>query len=310
MDGSASPVSSSSSAPAAAPSAPPAAAPQSSGPPAQAGRAPDGRFAAGERKGRGETRRRILQESQSAPEAPAVELNTEQAEPAPAPQIPQAKTTKAKPQEAAAPTFSADKPESWPEPIRKAHQEIQAEVTQHRETLQKWEQVGRQAVEQNRRLAEEVKFLRSVVEQNGMQIDPRDTELLDYRARAAHERQMQEVGQRREASRQQYEQERMRASIKAEAEAAVSQMASLAKAKGIDIRAIYAEHTGASSLGEKISYEEAASRVMERLEWKQRRVNAGAPTSTTPGAAAGTTLPKSRTREGRMARLRALGHAV
>jgi hypothetical protein len=87
-------------------------------------------------------------------------------------------------------------------------------------------------------------------------------------------------------------------------------MQKLAQSKGIDIKAIYAEYKAAGSVGESISFDEAAARVLERLEWKQRKVNAAAPAPTVSGVSAGTTLPKSRSRDGRLNRLRALGHAV
>lgn len=200
-----------------------------------------------------------------------------------------------------------DDPSSWAEPARKAYQGMQE---QHRAEIGKWEEVGRKAVEQNRRLLEEVKFLRQQVQNAGVQVDPRDIELLNYRSRDVSAQQMMELQKQRDAHYQQQRQQQEQAQIRREAQAAVAQMQKLAQSKGIDIKSIYAEYKTAQSIGESITFDDAASRVLERLEWKQRKVNATAPAPTVSGVPAGTTLPKSRSRNGRLDRLRALGHAV
>jgi hypothetical protein len=206
----------------------------------------------------------------------------------------------------AAPQWSED-PTTWAEPAQKAYQGLQE---QHRAEIGQWEDVGRKAVEQNRRLLEEVKFLRQQIQQAGVQVDPRDLELLNYRSRDVSAQQMVELQKQRDAHYQQQRQQQEQAQIRTEAQTAVAQMQKLAQSKGIDIRSIYAEYKTAQSIGESIGFDEAAARVMERLEWKQRKVNAAAPAPTVSGVSAGTTLPKSRTRNGRIDRLRALGHAV
>jgi hypothetical protein len=200
-----------------------------------------------------------------------------------------------------------DDPSSWAEPAQRAYQGLQE---QHRAEIGKWEDVGRKAVEQNRRLLEEVKFLREQIQSAGVQVDPRDLELLNYRSRDVSAQQMMELQKQRDAYFQQQQAQQQQAQIRQEAQAAVAQMQKLAQSKGIDIKAIYAEYKAAGSVGESISFDEAAARVLERLEWKQRKVNAAAPAPTVSGVSAGTTLPKSRSRDGRLNRLRALGHAV
>lgn len=315
MDGS---VSASTSAPASAPSAAPApsSAPASAAPaaaPSSAStRGPDGKFVGAAKPQRGELKKRIRAGTPPPDAAPTVELKADAAQDAPQAQI----ETKAKGQTAkaekpaveapAAPQWSED-PASWAEPARKAYEGLQE---QHRAELGKWEEVGRKAVEQNRRLLEEVRFLREQIQQAGVQVDPRDLELLNYRSRDVSAQQMVELQKQRDAYYQQQRQQQEQTQIRQEAQAAVAQMQKLAQSKGLDIKAIYAEYKAAASVGESISFDEAASRVLERLEWKQRKVNAAAPAPTVSGVSAGTTLPKSRSRDGRLNRLRALGHAV
>jgi hypothetical protein len=206
----------------------------------------------------------------------------------------------------AAPQWTDD-PSSWAEPAQKAYAGLQE---QYRTEIGKWEDVGRKAVEQNRRLLEEVKFLREQIQTAGVQVDPRDLELLNYRSRDVSAQQMVELQKQRDTYYQQQQRQQEQVQIRRDAEAAVAQMQKLARDRGIDIKAIYSEYKAANAIGESISFEDAASRVLERLEWKQRKVNASAPAPTVSGVSAGTTLPKSRTRDGRLNRLRALGHAV
>jgi hypothetical protein len=206
----------------------------------------------------------------------------------------------------ASPQWTED-PASWAEPARKAYEGIQE---QHRAEIGKWEDVGRKAVEQNRRLLEEVRFLREQIQNAGVQVDPRDLELLNYRSRDVSAQQMAELQKQRDAYYQQQQAQQQQVQVRQEAQAAVAQMQKLAQSKGLDIKAIYAEYKAAANVGESISFDEAAGRVLERLEWKQRKVNAAAPAPTVSGVSAGTTLPKSRSRDGRLNRLRALGHAV
>lgn len=315
MDGSASAVSGPASAPSAAPapsSSPSPAAPAAPPSSAPAPRGPDGKFAAGERRQRGELKKRIRENLPPPDAAPTVELKADAAQDAPQAQI----ETKAKGRQAkaevtaaeapAAPQWTED-PASWAEPARKAYEGLQE---QHRTELGKWEEVGRKAVEQNRRLLEEVRFLREQIQQAGVQVDPRDLELLNYRSRDVSAQQMVELQKQRDAYYQQQRQQQEQAQIRQEAQAAVAQMQKLAQSKGLDIKAIYAEYKAAANVGESISFDEAAGRVLERLEWKQRKLNASAPAPTVSGIPAGTTLPKSRSREGRLNRLRALGHGV
>lgn len=315
MDGS---VSASSPAPASAPSAAPApssspAAPSAAAPSASpAARGPDGKFAAGERRPRGELKKRIREGAPPPDAAPVVELKAEAAQNAPQASIETPEKGRAKKAEKAAAEAPAapqwtDDPASWAEPARKAYEGMQE---QHRAEIGKWEEVGRKAVEQNRRLLEEVKFLRQQIEQAGVQVDPRDVELLNYRSRDVSAQQMVELQKQRDAYYQQQRQQQEQAQVRQEAQQAVAQMQKLAQSKGLDIKSIYAEYKTAQSIGETISFDEAASRVLERLEWKQRKVNAAAPAPTVAGIPAGTTLPKSRSRDGRLNRLRALGHAV
>lgn len=314
MDGSVSttassgPASASSAAP--APSSSPAA--PSSPPSSQSTRGPDGKFAAAEPRRRGELKKQIRQGLSPVEAAPAVEVKTETQQDAPQASI--ETPAKGKPQKAekaaaevpAAPQWTED-PTTWAEPAKRAYEGLRQ---QHQAEIGRWEDVGRKAVEQNRRLLEEVKFLRQQIQQAGVQIDPRDLELLNYRSRDVSSQQMVALQKQRDEYYQQQRQQQEHAQIRQEAQAAVSQMQKLAQSKGIDVRSIYAEYKAAQSVGENIGFEDAASRVMERLEWKQRKVNAAAPAPTVSGVPAGTTLPKSRSRNGRLDRLRALGHAV
>lgn len=308
MDGSVS-----SSAPASAPTAAPSAAPAPAASPAAPAtsaapsRGADGKFAG---RQRGELKKRIREGlPQPEPSAPVVEVKSDAAQDA-------SQSTNAKPRKGsvAEPAVEApavpqwtDDPSSWAEPAQKAYQAAQE---QHRAEIGKWEEVGRKAVEQNRRLLEEVKFLREQIQSAGVQVDPRDLELLNYRSRDVSAQQMVELQKQRDAYYQQQQKQQEQVQIRREAETAVAQMQKLSRDKGIDIKAIYAEYKAANAIGESINFEEAASRVMERLEWKQRKVNAAAPAPTVSGVSAGTTLPKSRSRDGRLSRLRALGHAV
>lgn len=307
MDGSVS----SGQAPASAPSAPPATSPAPVASPAApatsaAPRGADGKFAG---RQRGDLKKRIREGLPAEPSAPVVEVKTDAAQDAP--QQASAKSRKGDSAKTAveapvAPQWTED-PESWAEPARKAYSGLQE---QHRAEIGKWEEVGRKAVEQNRRLLEEVKFLREQIQGAGVQVDPRDLELLNYRSREVSAQQMVELQRQRDTHYQQQQRQQEQAQIRRDAENAVAQMQKLSRDRGIDIKAIYAEYKTASALGESISFDEAAGRVMERLEWKQRRVNAAAPAPTVSGVSAGTTLPKSRSRDGRLNRLRALGHAV
>lgn len=315
MDGTSAP--STASVPAASPAASPASSAPSSAPsPASssAARGPDGKFSAQQQpeKRRGDLKKRIRQGLPPTDAAPVVEVKAETQQDAPQASI--ETPAKGKPQKAekaaveapAAPQWTED-PTTWAEPAKKAYQSLQE---QHRAEIGQWEDVGRKAVEQNRRLLEEVKFLRQQIQQAGVQVDPRDLELLNYRSRDVSAQQMVELQKQRDTYYQQQRQQQEQAQIRQEAQAAVAQMQKLAQSKGIDVKSIYAEYKTAQSIGETISFDEAAARVMERLEWKQRKVNAAAPAPTVSGIPAGTTLPKSRSRNGRLDRLRALGHAV
>lgn len=313
MDGTSAP--STASVPAASPAAPPSSSAPSPAPspaPSSAARGPDGKFSPQPEKRRGDLKKRIRQGLPPADSAPVVEVKTETQQDAPQASI--ETPAKGKPQKAEKPAVDAsaapqwtDDPTTWAEPAKKAYQGLQE---QHRAEIGQWEDVGRKAVEQNRRLLEEVKFLRQQIQQAGVQVDPRDLELLNYRSRDVSAQQMVELQKQRDAHYQQQRQQQEQAQIRQEAQAAVAQMQKLAQSKGIDVRSIYAEYKTAQSIGETIGFDEAASRVMERLEWKQRKVNAAAPAPTVSGIPAGTTLPKSRSRNGRLDRLRALGHAV
>jgi hypothetical protein len=240
----------------------------------------------------------------ATPEAPVVELGK-----GAQPPVVEAKP-EAPPPEPKAPEIDAGKPETWPEKVREAHEALQAEVDTHKQTIGQWEDIGRRAVEQNRRLAEEVKLLRAALEQSGGTIDPRDLQLMDYRVRDESVQRMAESQRRRDEYAQHQAQEREQATIKAEAQKAVAQMVAVAKAKGVDVRALYAAQKTAAALGEQITYEDAAQRVLDQLEWRQKQKNAAAPTTTVSSIPAGTTMPKSRTRQGRLDRLRALGHNI
>lgn len=297
----------------AAPSASSAPSPAPSPAPSSAARGPDGKFSAQQpEKRRGDLKKRIRQGLPPTDAAPVVEVKAEAQQDAPQASI--ETQAKGKPQKAekaaveapAAPEWTDD-PTTWAEPAKRAYQSLQE---QHQAEIGQWEDVGRKAVEQNRRLLEEVKFLRQQIQQAGVQVDPRDLELLNYRSRDVSAQQMVELQKQRDTYYQQQRQQQEQAQIRQEAQAAVAQMQKLAQSKGIDVKSIYAEYKTAQNIGETISFDEAASRVMERLEWKQRKVNAAAPAPTVSGVPAGTTLPKSRSRNGRLDRLRALGHAV
>ena len=125
-----------------------------------------------------------LREGSPSPEsnAPVVEVQTESAETAPQADTPSKRQQKKA--DAVAPTAApvewTEDPSSWAEPAQKAYAGLQE---QHRAEIGKWEEVGRKAVEQNRRLLEEVKFLREQISNAGVQVDPRDLELLNYRSR-------------------------------------------------------------------------------------------------------------------------------
>ena len=295
-------------APSSAPSSPaPAAAPSS-----PATRGPDGKFVGAAKPQRGELKKRIRAGIPPPDAAPTVELKADASQNAPQarfetkPGEQTAKLEKPATEAPASPQWTDD-PTSWAEPARKAYEGMQE---QHRAEIGKWEDVGRKAVEQNRRLLEEVRFLREQIQTAGVQVDPRDLELLNYRSRDVSAQQMVELQRQRDAYYQQQQAQQQQVQVRQEAQAAVAQMQKLAQSKGLDIKAIYSEYKAAANVGESISFDEAAGRVLERLEWKQRKVNAAAPAPTVSGVSAGTTLPKSRSRDGRLNRLRALGHAV
>ena len=182
MDGSVSSNPAPASAPTATPSPSPAPAAAPAAPAASSApsRNADGKFAG---RQRGELKKRIREGSPS-PEsnAPVVEVQTESAETAPQADTPSKRQQKKA--DAVAPTAApvewTEDPSSWAEPAQKAYAGLQE---QHRAEIGKWEEVGRKAVEQNRRLLEEVKFLREQISNAGVQVDPRDLELLNYRSR-------------------------------------------------------------------------------------------------------------------------------
>lgn len=309
MDGSVSSAQAPTSAPTAAPAPSPAPAASPAAPAASSApsRGADGKFAG---RQRGELKKRIregLPPSES--NAPVVEVRSDASQDGLQSLSDKPIKGNAAPKETEAPAAPqwTDDPSSWAEPAQKAYAGLQE---QYRTEIGKWEDVGRKAVEQNRRLLEEVKFLREQIQTAGVQVDPRDLELLNYRSRDVSAQQMVELQKQRDTYYQQQQRQQEQVQIRRDAEAAVAQMQKLARDRGIDIKAIYSEYKAANAIGESISFEDAASRVLERLEWKQRKVNASAPAPTVSGVSAGTTLPKSRTRDGRLNRLRALGHAV
>lgn len=213
-----------------------------------------------------------------------------------------------------APVEFSDDPTSWPEPARAALESTKAELAGFQEQIGQYETLVPRAIEQNQRLAEELKLWRALGEANGMSLDQRDVDLVGYRVKetnATKLAQMAEQRQTAEAQRaQQQQQQAAQLQAQSKASAWLSDVQAQAKKAGVEMADV------ATILHSQVAAKREPD-VAGAIEWakakalaKQREVNAKAPTSIATTVPSGTTLPRDRTTEGRLNRLRQLGHAV
>lgn len=202
----------------------------------------------------------------------------------------------------------SDDPKTWPEPARVAHEQLAAQVAEHKQTLDRWQDAGRKAVEQNRRLAEEVKLLRGVVQQAGLQIDPRDIELIRYRVGEQTQRETVEQQQAREAAQQEQARQQAQMQAKNEAAALVQKIGAAAKAAGVPARDVGLLVHAQIGIDGKADIEAAIRDVKDRLTLRQQQVNAQAPSiAHQPSIPTSNTRPHDRSRAGKESRLRQWG---
>lgn len=225
--------------------------------------------------------------------------------------VPNSEISKAEPaKETPKPVEFSDDPASWPEQARKAFESTRAETTRIQEQIAKYEEIAPRAIEQNMRLAEELKLWRALGEQNGMSLDPRDIDLVGYRVKENNAQKMAEAAAQREQFEAQRAQEARKAQAATQAQSWLVSVQQQAKAAGVDFQDV------ATILHSHVAAKRDPD-VAGAIEWakakqlaKQREVNASVPTSIKTSVPAGTTLPRDRTTQGRLDRLRQLGHEV
>ena len=205
---------------------------------------------------------------------------------------------------------ASDDPTSWAPQAQKAHAELTERVTRHESELSQWHEAGPKAVQQNMRLHEENKILRAALESAGGSVDQRDLDLIGYRVNDESVARATEI----ESARQEHAQEQQTAQIKskatADAKVFIDDIRSQAKASGVEMKEVAAIVHQNISLRRDPGIAEAIQQVKDLQLLRQRKVNAGAPSTVSRSIPAGTTMPKDRSDAGKLARLRALGHDI
>lgn len=200
-----------------------------------------------------------------------------------------------------------DDPKTWPEPARRVHEELSAQVQAHAQEIDQWRQAGPKAIEQNRRLAEEIKLLRGIVQQANLSVDPRDLELIRFRVGEQSQSELSQLRQQQEQAQQEQQRQQAQARAKQEAQALVSQIADAAKAAGVPARDVGLLVHAQIGVDGKADVAAAVRDVKDRLTLQQQRVNASAPSPMHTSIPTSNTRPHDRSRAGKEARLRQWG---
>lgn len=200
-----------------------------------------------------------------------------------------------------------DDPKSWPEPARRAHEAVAAKVAGYEAEIGKWREAGPKAVEQNRRLAEEVKLLRGLVEQHGLTVDPRDVELIRYRVGEQTSAQMVEAHQRRQQAAEEQQRQYAQQQAKQEAQNLVAEISRAAQAAGVPARDVGLLVHAQLGVDGKADIAGAVQDVKDRLTLRQQQVNAAAPSSVHSSIPTSNVQPHDRSRAGKEARLKRWG---
>lgn len=207
-----------------------------------------------------------------------------------------------------APVEFSDDPATWPEQARKAFESTKAEAARISEQIAKYEEIAPRAIEQNMRLAEELKLWRALGEQNGLSLDERDVDLVGYRVKENNAQKLAEAQAARDEQAKQMQAEARKAQAAQQAQSWLADVQAQAKKAGVDFQDV------ATILHSHVAAKREAD-VQGAIEWakakqlaKQREVNKAAPTPLATSVPAGTTLPRDRTAQGRINRLRQLGH--
>jgi len=208
------------------------------------------------------------------------------------------------------PVEFSDDPQSWPEPARQALESTKAELASFQERISKFEEIAPRAIEQNQRLAEELKLARALLEQNGLSLDQRDLDLLGYRVKENNAQKMAEMQAARDAQAAEMQAEARKAQAATQAQGWLADAQTQAKKAGVEFADVGEILMGQLAAKKSPDIARAIALVQGQQLAKQREANRAAPSPIVSSVPAGTTLPRDRTTQGRLDRLRQLGHAV
>jgi hypothetical protein len=228
-----------------------------------------------------------------------------------APKAAEADQSKAQPEaeKQEAPADLSD-PKAWPEPARKAHGELTAKVSQYEGELAKWHEAGPKAVQQNLRLHEENKLLRSLLDQHQVPVDQRDLDLINYRVGEQSAQRMAEVQRMRDEASQTQQKEFAQARANDEAKVFVDDMRTQAKTAGVPFEEVAQFVAADLAMKRPADVAGAIKRAKDLQLLAQRQANSTAPTPVTRTIPAGTQMPKDRSYAGKLARLQSSGFDV
>lgn len=200
-----------------------------------------------------------------------------------------------------------DDPQTWPEPAQRAHEAVTAKVAGYEAELGKWREAGPRAVQQNQRLAEENKLLRSVVQQAGAQIDPRDLDLIGYRVAESAQKQKAEWDAKRAEHEKTQGVEAQRAEGRREAVRLVNEITTAAKGAGLDMREVGLIVHSQIALNGKPDIGAAVQLVKDRALLAHRQAAANTPAPVRSTLPSSNLQPHDRSRLGKEARLKQWG---
>lgn len=183
----------------------------------------------------------------------------------------------------------------------------------------KWREASTKVLAQNRAMLERLQWLESVIEQSGVQIDPRDREIFELRQQRELEGFTQQVSQRSVEQRAQAEQQ---AKVQTLASQMREQAESVAEAHGLELPALVkAWHAVSEAQGQTVSLDEVAQMLAisqrQRQEAptraavaRQAHRNSTAPRTTNTSNGAPSGVKWSRTQDGIAAFLASQGHEI
>lgn len=210
--------------------------------------------------------------------------------------------------------LNAEDPQTWPEQIRAAHEQVQAQLTEMQEANGKWEQLFPRAIEQNKVLLKQLELWRALGEEHGISPDDRDIKLAQYQVKETNATKLAEMAAQREQAQQEAQQkaqqEQRQAVAKQQAQGFVADVQKQAKKAGVDYADVARLLHADLAAGKEADVAGAIEWAKARNLSKQRTVNGAAPASINTSIPAGTTMPRDRSSAGRLSRLRALGHDV